>query len=321
MRLIDYLLNLLLMGLALTLMPSSYAQQTELPRWFEVEVLVFKHMRSNDSEELWDKKQTIQLPENLKDIITSTLYPDPQLTNLDQQPEVQAAEDQSTGTNQASDSSLQTPIIFQQTAPNNKPVDDNLTPLVPMTPELKLLDLMQQAEFNTVSDDQLQLGDILSSMNRSSSYKVLSHFAWRQPVKAKSEAEWVRIVGGKEFSDKFDYKGNDNSQEKIISELGISINPFASSDLNANNSVTNPSIINTQSAGSDQDISGEQTDTIANSSDATTQQQVQCTGVDINSPEHSNEQGKAITELCQPDLSIAFKPVPEIDGAIQVYLG
>ncbi|WP_144395226.1 CsiV family protein [Pleionea sediminis] len=154
--------------------PLMAQSSDDEPRWFDVEVIIFKNLRGNIEEELWPDKLAIEYPESIYDIITHKLYP-----NSAQLP-------QSSGSH-----SQDNPQSSTQLPANSTPVAGE-----------------QTDSFILLGDEELQLKNIEGSLSRSSQYRPLVHFAWRQPVHKKSEAPWVRIVGGKNYDDTFDHEGN-----------------------------------------------------------------------------------------------------------------
>ncbi len=209
-------------------------------RWFDVEVIVFKNLRGNLDEELWPQKQSIEFPESIKDIITETLYP---ISENLKRPESEQDEETDNNENSA--------VTEQQSAIDS---EDR----VALTP------------FSLLDESEYQLTSVVSSLGRSSQYRPLAHFSWRQPVEGKAEAPWVRIVGGKNYYDEFEYSGDSKNAAQ-------NLNRFSSSS-----SWTKPGFDNLTTDNEILDEEGlESDDAIA---------------------------------------SISYQPVPEIDGAIRIYL-
>ncbi|NVJ59259.1 MAG: peptidoglycan binding protein CsiV [Gammaproteobacteria bacterium] len=70
--------------------------------------------------------------------------------------------------------------------------------------------------FVLMPSEQFQLNGIFGSLTRSSWYEPLAHFAWRQSVKDKTAAEWVRVVGGKNYVDEFNFNGHEKEDSQAV---------------------------------------------------------------------------------------------------------
>ncbi len=163
----------------------SLAAQESSERWYEVEIIVFKHKNGNFSEELWPDKEKLSLPENLNDMATQILFPAPKNEGL----------------------------LETDKTPNEAitKANHNLenTPKAPIP-------------FGLLSGDELQLKELHLALSKSSQYKTLTHLTWRQPVQDKNHAAWVRIVGGVDHSENFDLAGSSKYQQKLMREAGLS---------------------------------------------------------------------------------------------------
>ncbi|NVJ51931.1 MAG: hypothetical protein HWE11_16190 [Gammaproteobacteria bacterium] len=217
--------------------PASAAstQNKEEPRWFEIEVIVFKNNRANLTEELFPTQSAIEYPQNVVDQIIAQLYPAPEGYEI-KPPVALLPTEQAAATGESTTSESTT-----STQPVNEPI-----PFAPLT------------------EQELQLASITSSLQRSSQYQALSHFGWRQPVFNKPEAKWVRVVGGKSYDDRFNHQGRLLSETKSLAQFGLN----------------RPALID----------NGESLTTSAESTTSATM------------------------------ITNSYTPVPEVDGAIQIYL-
>ena len=196
-----YLNNIKLLAIVLgssSLLSSwSAFSQTELSqeddlRWFEVEVILYKATSDKGlTNESWATDTQMKLPENVIDF----LQPFGVLEPADQE----AADNKVTDSDEA--------IIDHAS-------NDSFE--------------MVEKPFVKLDDELLQLKDEARNISRHSSYNLLAHFAWRQPVLSKKEASELRIAGGFDHHEAFDYSG-EKKLEKIptndpLSELNADSN-------------------------------------------------------------------------------------------------
>ncbi len=163
---------------------AAYSANVDDKRWFEIEVIVFKHKRADINEELWPENNQIRFPENLKDVHTANLYPTPEGFVAPESPE------------QVEPASKTNTTLSTQDGQHNP--------------------------FEILSEQELKLNNLSQSLGKSSLYQMLAHYGWRQPVADKKEAEWVRIIGGKDYSSEFLMNGSSVSESSMLSSMGIS---------------------------------------------------------------------------------------------------
>ncbi|MCO7226008.1 CsiV family protein [Pleionea sp. CnH1-48] len=251
---IKYLVNkhsskLWLAALLGALSQTATAQEDEL-RWFEVEVILFKQKYANMNEELWSKTTPLSFPEAFKDFATAELFPAPEHT---------AAQAE------------------QVTTPPAELVDP-----VPVAEEEKtpLQLLIEEHAFQLLSKDDKQLSAMFSALQKSSRYEPLTHLMWRQPMVSEGNAPWIRLVGGKDFSESFSPDGRSTTETQQYHNLGLT-----SDNLNK----------------------------LINRDNTTAVDNTNSFGVDPGFQDPANEQQEAT-------LPPQYVAVPEIDGSIQVYL-
>jgi hypothetical protein len=231
-------------------------------RWFEIEVLVFKNKQADINEELWHTHQSITFAENTRDFISQVMFPPPQLEANETAATAIPLQPEETDSANAVPSSEQPNKLLQTFAEQG---------IVPFSP---------------LQDEALQLTNLLTSLSRSSLYEPLVHVAWRQPVYDKDQADWVRIVGGADFSEEFYLDGKSKREELLLNNLGLS-SPLSLQSQDNIPLNSNPAM------SADQELS-----TPSNNS------------LDLN---HNENAELAIS-------TPSYIPVPELDGAIQIYL-
>ena len=73
---------------------------------------------------------------------------------------------------------------------------------------------------------QLQLKSEVKSLQRHPDYQVLAHYGWQQPVVNSKRAKYVRIAGGKDHAEQYQYNGarlNDLPSQETSSDVEASI--------------------------------------------------------------------------------------------------
>lgn len=275
---------------------NAVSAEAEAQRWFDIEVVVFKHKRGNLEEELWPSKNAIQYPDNLKDIVTEQLFPTPDgMLSQSAYKEwlAEQSTDATTNTNNAKD---------DMNASNDKNASSS-----------EQNEEKQLVPFALLNDDALKLTDINESLSRSSYYEPVAHIGWRQPVKDKQQAEWVRIVGGKNYQDSFEHSGKSRTEEQALNKMGLG------------RKTPQKDIFGNTYSGESMGAQGANTATDKNTNNSVYSASQQ-------SPQQSSQQNTGQSPQASSDLGMGndplfrnhapvYIPVPEVDGAIQVYLG
>jgi len=157
---------------------QSSDRQTEQPRWFEIEVILYKNAsESGLTNESWAKDIQMNLPEKMIDFLQP-------FETLDQH-----------AGNDLPDINTDTNVNTGQTDADNM--------VLALSPE----QLQMQQPFVKLDENLLQLKAEALNISRHVSYKLLTHFAWRQPVLGKKQASNLRIAGGFDHHETFDYSG------------------------------------------------------------------------------------------------------------------
>lgn len=200
---------------------ESLAEEEKI-RWFEVEIIVYKPTHKKGfAKESWDKKLIFQQADQQVDFLQPYyLSPEQVLPGSNNLDETMAA-----NLDAAQDSeslALLTPTITNTTTqtadgqPVDKaiknPSDNSIVDIHSLDEEAQLLNQFNQPieekPFVPLAKELLQLTNEVSSLNRHPDYRVLTHLGWRQPMLGKSQATRVRIAGGQDYSQEYDYQGN-----------------------------------------------------------------------------------------------------------------
>ena len=280
---------------------------TEEPRWFEVEVIVFKSNRSDGLfAESWDDKAELTKPDNLIDFVQpyqEKVFPHSQV-NLGQ------STSDSVNSNQAETSPNQTVANSETTDPATSVSLAAESETMPINPILT-----DEKPFKTLQKELLQLSNEAKSLTRHPDYQVLFHQAWRQPVLNSKQASHIRIAGGQDFSDQYKYDGSKKIFKEQFPEFSIETN-----DLSYQPNQVSEAGINQQPQFQHQNSTSlSDSTTLATSS---SEYQSGYSNDTVNSQDTVNS---SITEEIKfgnliPEL-IPMAWVPELDGDIKIYLG
>lgn len=155
---------------AQTTQPTSEPQKEE--RWFEIEMVVFQQNAASNTTEHWPQQPTLAYPDNWVVL---------QSPDLEEAPE-----------NAANTAGITN--VDDDTLSNSNKTTINIT----------------RDAFYRLTKDLRQLNSHASALDRKPSYRVLFHEAWRQPVKEKTEAENIIVLGGDQFNQHFELEGSIN---------------------------------------------------------------------------------------------------------------
>jgi len=333
----------------------SAAQQNsapleEKPRWFEVEVIVYKPTNNQGLlDESWDKETALSPASPLVDFLQPFYLEQPDLetsgtenqqldefglpiinTDCIAEENKTVSEDCiNTQTAINPDNAIDPNTItlnqanltsenIETTVPELSPIDTSIIDINSLDEEALLLQqlnpVIEEKPFVLLNDEDLQLNNEVSSLNRHPDYKVLTHIAWRQPVLGKNKAPSIRIAGGQDFSLNYDYQGNKILTEEIESEPGLDSETDQTGSLLAtdDNSLQNTSEHNSidlqQNELLENETSNTQSDT-QESSFLQTQTDSDDTAITVENDTHP----------LLPQI-IPMLWVPELDGDIQIYL-
>jgi hypothetical protein len=93
-------------------------------------------------------------------------------------------------------------ILFTHTA-SAKQTFSNRPPLKVPTNGITLQNVGSDSKWQPVGEDQFILGGVARNLAASNKYRVLKHFAWRQPVVERREALAIDINAGRDFTNAF----------------------------------------------------------------------------------------------------------------------
>ncbi|TQV84401.1 CsiV family protein [Aliikangiella coralliicola] len=263
----------------------------EEPRWFEVEIILFKPTSTQGLlEESWNSKVDLTKSENLIDFLQPHRLIPGDIQNLpdDALPPVEEEITQETTNN--------TPQETDTTLVNNL-VDGIQQGLdIELTADAK----PEEKPFQLLADELLQLKNEAASLKRHPDYKLLTHLAWRQPVLGQREAPHIRIAAGQDFGLEYDYQGN-----KLM---------------------TNPNFGDDSQPGMQDGFQGINSGDDYQPNAPTTTQQVETYA--INQPGVLHEQKMSEDSAADDqnkmghiDQIVPTIWVPELDGDIKIYLG
>lgn len=329
---------------------AEVLSEEEQPRWFEIEIIVFKPTSKQSlTDESWAKDTQHKPADNRIDFLQPYYYPGSNDAFISENsPEVHS--DNLIEINDTADSSVasstNSEVLIPLSPQNNQSGSQLKEQMDTPEPPAALLQLIpapessaelqngadhteeQQAEveqekpFQLLKPELLQLSNEATSLQRHPDYKVLTHLAWRQPVLNSKNAISVRISGGEDFSTEYDYQGSHRMDE---------------SETYADNSPSDDSVYEdkqalnqTEQTNADYDELPELPVTlqpdlslkqiIDEGSDSQPEQQTENL-FDSNEASDSNE-----TSSIAQDLVSQLSPiepmlwVPELDGDIKVYL-
>jgi hypothetical protein len=302
--------------------------QDQGPAWFEIEIIVFKptnKLNLNDeswdtdapfslanttdsnqssdssrnqssnqsSNQTWSQLGLIDFVQPLAEISKTCEFPcEQQLVSTDSAQSLQST--QPTQTTQA----------FSSQSVNRG--DPSVIDIESLDEEAALLSklnqLVDEQPFTPLQSELFQLSQESANLARHPDYKVLTHLMWRQPVLSKSQAPSIRIAGGYDFSQEFDYEGNKLSLEPDLPVDEAFSSPFSTEPTNGSVNFAS----STTSSGQGLPQSAQQS----------ARQLAQKSGQQLNNQE--------LDDLSQEALEHqTVKPVvwvPELDGDIKIYL-
>ncbi len=184
--------GLLLFGWVALLPALGFAEQAdnkdiEQPRWFEVEIILYKaNSEKGLQNESWDTDTKMKLPEEIIDFLQPFGF-------------VETLESKQQNPAPLSDLGKGPQSSVNQ---NKESSDASLT-----ARELRSENLAQEKPFVLLHDDLLQLKTEALNISRHVSYDLLAHFSWRQPVLSKREATRLRIAGGFDYQQSYEFSG------------------------------------------------------------------------------------------------------------------
>ncbi len=199
-KLIALFVSLLLLVINGALAEQRNPAEEAETRWFEVEVILYK-ITSQDGlfEESWTESTRLNLPEDIIDFLQPLQEPleskHVDSTELDQAALVEETVDNTSPTSK--------PLIFSKTNFKIGTIDDAKPSLLTS----KTTDAILEEPFILLADEFLQLNSEAENIAKNNNYQLLAHYSWRQPVAGKNGAPTLRLAGGFDYKETFDYSG------------------------------------------------------------------------------------------------------------------
>lgn len=207
-------------------MPNAQAQASSY-RWFEVEVLVFRHLDtlSDDPEYFSPAIEPISI-RGAQDLITPLLAPNKTQGLIAALPLCAWVSDLPAGVGQFELEQTQTAVPVT-TQPDDvfcryqehRVVTDNLYAPTPADPGMEVWErtpIVYAGEGNDMAQTHspfllqrsaLTFNQIKHQLQRRGIGKPILHTSWRQPVFTRNRSQFLRLFGGQNFTDAFDYFG------------------------------------------------------------------------------------------------------------------
>jgi len=277
-------LNLVVAAVAFSSLVVSAEEddQQQEERWFEIEVIAFKPADTSGlQEESWSPLEQIELPTPLIDFLKPVQKITPEQNNDN------ALTTSKTGNEDVQIVNTQDAVTAANSTANTLETAENST---------------QEVAFQPLSSEQLQLTPEAQTLARDPAYTLLLHTVWRQPVSSLQQAQWVRIAGGADLSAEYSYDG--------LPVIEIDTPQSAEFEQNEIEPTQNEHPINETSAlnGQKQEFS----DKAEGMHDGNPLEHDQSDNMGAD----AGTSGNTSTEVLIKDLPW----VPELDGAIQIYL-
>jgi len=309
---LGFVATLLVFVLVITA-PSLLAEEKE-ERWFEFEVILFK-LKSEDGlyAESWKDDSQLKLSEDAVDFLQpyEVLEPIQDTEN----PELEGSllekiVDESTGEINTLDSDANS----NQSDVNEALVEFDEQAGFDNQEGFNYQEDRGEQAFIRLADELLQLNSESKSIKRQSRYQLIEHFSWRQPVDSRANATKIRIAGGFDYSENFEYSGDKK----------IEFIPIIEDLFNADGDLIN--------AGDDSINAGEQLESQAEKSGDIVNTEEQALRFDkkenqdpITETQNELSENELINDssIQEPLVIAEPKPldwVPEIDGEIKVYI-
>lgn len=167
--------------------------------WYQVEIIVFAENNPSPSDEIWPRDQALAYPADML-AIAPTSPDDLQPPNLDELQQLLAGAETkaAAGSVPAQDSG------DGQTPPSPESSQD-------LAAETAAAEQILQADrpvpFQILPKNAMHLNGIAGSIRRSSTYRIIVHTAWLQPITAQSDSYPVLIQAGQRVGNAFEVDG------------------------------------------------------------------------------------------------------------------
>ncbi|MGX5174058.1 CsiV family protein [Aliikangiella sp. IMCC44653] len=225
----------------------AIAAEEEAQRWFEIEVIVYK--RTSDEglfEESWDDQVEFSLAPNAVDFLQPYHIVEPEIDSSLTFGSLTKDNTTETTTNAFGIELAPSEEIKSPPSPT-QPLGqtEQSEPLV----DTEQAQIQVEQPYQLLATELRSLNNEATSLGRHPEYRVLAHYAWRQPVVGSREALPIRIAGGQDFSENFTYQG-----AKIESEA-LNLNSLNTSFRESQNNTF--AILNSTSASNSANINTE----------------------------------------------------------------
>ena len=219
--------SLFLCGFIAFLPIFVFAEQTndveiEQPRWFEIEIILYKASSEEGLQnESWDIDTGMKLPEELIDFLQPFGLPeqlDPALLSNDSAESSELTNQQEVEDNDRliEQQSKLEKDLKASTSQNGQFTDPFLELDDPQTEDQENVE--QEKPYILLDEELLQLKAEALNISRHVNYDLLAHFSWRQPVLSKRETTNLRIAGGFDYQQSFEFSGEKKLELEAIDD-------------------------------------------------------------------------------------------------------
>ena len=321
---------LIIMSQSILAAEANKTTEQDEERWFEVEVILYKP-KSIDStnNESWNKEVQLNLPENLQDFLQPYGILEPETLDesieelvdgfVDDDASLQTDDTLTNSFVSETDIKISTlPIISSESQFSSPNAFDNSSPEAHEAEFNLMDDFIPEKPFLALDSESFRLIKEAKNIEKSHKYQLLAHFAWRQPVFDKQAAIPVRIAGGFDYQDTFEYSGD----KKVILEPVLPAEAIFSDEVNQQSSLDGQKVLESSLESLPiEEIDNELTQTndinlTDDNKDIATEQN------DLADAENNLEQnvtGNTQDTPTEPAI-VALPWVPEIDGSLIVFI-
>jgi hypothetical protein len=188
----------------LGLISHSIKAQEDSERWFEIEVILYKDISDRGlNKESWDTDREFSLPDTLEDFLNPI---EPVVEIELEQPVIDSNLSNFPETKEHSSDLSTSNIITNDITQKDSNQRENLNQDLIVKNEQ--LEVTKERPFILLDEQYLQLKNEAKNISVHPSFRLLAHFAWRQPVAGKSTAIPVRLAGGNDYQREFEFSGS-----------------------------------------------------------------------------------------------------------------
>ncbi|WP_159931196.1 CsiV family protein [Oceanicoccus sp. KOV_DT_Chl] len=178
--------------------------EVDIPKWYQIEVLIFAYQRDNSQQELWPQELGLKYPQRILQLKQATAN---QVIINEPIPPMVSVFDRTF----SEDTTPADATITESDVPANEPVVDNnkqllndseSTVLPVMTVEL------EEQPFTLLAKEEMTFQTIAKRLAAQRNIRQLFHAAWRQPIRERDTAESILIRGGDQYDNHFELEGS-----------------------------------------------------------------------------------------------------------------